>query len=269
MIEEIKTTKSDYVKTHRPKDLKIRPICAGPKGVTSRLSNFVDIRLKPFIKHVKSYIRDDIDFLNKLRTETSGKKVLATFDISSMYTNLDNDLWREVINFWLEKDPNDLPRNIPKEFVLDALGILLECNVFFFNNKYYLQIKGCTMGAKLAPTYATLVMAYLELRLYVKIEEKFGQEVRKEFEEQWGRYLDDCFINWDTAFAKVTDLHNTLNSLQRGIEFTMDANPTKNTFLQILLLVKGTRITTDIFYKSTDTFKYLPFTSCHPVHTKK
>ena len=49
----------------------------------------------------------------------------------------------------------------------------------------------------------------------------------------------------------------------------MEANPTRNTFLQILLLVKGNRITTDIFYKPTDTFQYLPFTSCHPVHTKK
>ena len=49
----------------------------------------------------------------------------------------------------------------------------------------------------------------------------------------------------------------------------MEANPTKNTFLQILLLAKDNRITTDIVYKSTDTFQYLPFTSCHPVHTKK
>ena len=91
----------------------------------------MDILLKPFIKHVKSYIRDDIDFLNKLRTETNEKNVSATFDISSMYTNLDNDLGREAINFLLEKDPDSLPRNILKEFVLDALGIVLECNVLF------------------------------------------------------------------------------------------------------------------------------------------
>ena len=124
----------------------MRPICAGPKGVTSRLINFVDILLKPFIKHVKSYIRNDTDFLNKPRTETNEKKVLATFDIYSIYTNLDNDFGRKAINIWLEKDPDGLPRNIPKEFVLDTLGIVLECNVFFFNNKYYLQIKGCAMG---------------------------------------------------------------------------------------------------------------------------
>ena len=38
-----------------------------------------------------------------------------------------------------------------------------------------------------ASTYLCDIMAYLELRLYEKIEEKF----RQEFEEQWGRYLND------------------------------------------------------------------------------
>ena len=71
IIKEIRKTKREYVTIHRPKDLKFRLICAGPKGVTSRLSNFVDILLKPFIKHVKSQIRDGIDFLNKLKTETN------------------------------------------------------------------------------------------------------------------------------------------------------------------------------------------------------
>ena len=37
------------------------------------------------------------------------------------------------------------------------------------------------MGKKLAPTYATLVMGYLELKLYDKIEEKFETEFSKRF----------------------------------------------------------------------------------------
>ena len=92
----------------------MRPICAGSKEVTSQLSNFVDILLKPFIKNVKSYIRDDIDFLNKLRTETNEKKVLAILDISSTYTNLDDDLGWEEIKFWLEKDPDGLPETFQR-----------------------------------------------------------------------------------------------------------------------------------------------------------
>ena len=125
------------------------------------------------------------------------------------------------------------------------------------------------MGTKLAPTYATLVMGYLELKLYDKIEEKFGTEFSKCFKEEWMRYLDDCFINWDTRIAEVTELLLTINNLNKGIKFTMDAHPTKNTFLQILLGVKNNKIITDIYYKPTDTFQFLPFTSCHPKHIKK
>ena len=142
-----------------------------------------------------------------------------------MYTNINNDLGKEVINYWLEKDPDSLPRNISKEFILEALGIVLECNVFFFDNRYYLQIKGMAMGTKLAPTYATLVMGYLELKLYDKIEEKFGTEFSKHFKEEWIRYVDDCFINWDTRIAEVTELLLTINNLNKGIKFTMDAHP--------------------------------------------
>ena len=254
---------------HRPNDLKIRPICAGLNCVTSRLSNSVDILLKLSIRHIKSHIRDDIDFLNKLKTDTDEKKVLATFDITSMHTNINNNLGKEVINYWLEKDPVSLPRNISKEFILEALGIALKCNVFFFDNGYYLQIKGMVMGTKLALTYATLVMGYLELKLSDKIEEKFRTEFSKHFKEEWMRYLDDCFINWDTRIAEVTELLLTINNLNQGIKFTMDAHPTKNTFLQILLGVKNNKIITDIYYKPTDTFQFLPFTSCHPKHIKK
>ena len=186
-----------------------------------------------------------------------------------MYTNINNDLGKEAINYWLEKDPDSLPRNISKEFILEALGIVLECNVFFFDNRYYLQIKGTGMGTKLALTYATLVMGYLELKLYDKIEEKFGTEFSKRCKEEWMRYLDDCFINWDTRIPEVTELLLTINNLNKGIKFRMDALPTKNTFLQILHGLKNNKIITDIYYKPTDTFQFLPFTSCHPKHIKK
>ena len=94
IIEKITIAPNQYIKVHRPLDLKICPICAGPNSVTSRPSNFIDILLKPYIKHVKSYIQDDVDFLHKVRMETDEKKVLATINISSMYTNICNNLGR-------------------------------------------------------------------------------------------------------------------------------------------------------------------------------
>lgn len=36
------------------------------------------------------------------------------------------------------------------------------------------------MGTKMAPTYATLVMGYLEKQLYEKFEEKYGNHYKEE-----------------------------------------------------------------------------------------
>ena len=102
--------------------------------------------------------------------KTSDKKILATFDVTNMYTNIDNNLGEEAIQFWLEKRPELIPRNISKDFILEGLKIVLECNVFTFDNWTYLQIRGTAMGTKCAPVYVTLVMVYLELKLYQTIE---------------------------------------------------------------------------------------------------
>ena len=107
-----------------------------------------------------------MDFLLKMPRKTSDKKILATFDVTNMYTNIDNNLGQEAIRFWLEKHPELIPWNILKDFILEGLKIVLECNVFTLDNRTYLQIRGTAMGTKCAPVYVTLVMAYLELKLY-------------------------------------------------------------------------------------------------------
>ena len=44
-----------------PFDLKLRSITGGPNCPTRKLSNLIDILLKPFIKEVKSYVGDSTD----------------------------------------------------------------------------------------------------------------------------------------------------------------------------------------------------------------
>ena len=57
-------TQSEYLELKDPIDLQFRPIVAGPVCETHRLSNLIEILLKAFIKQVKSFTRDDIDFLS-------------------------------------------------------------------------------------------------------------------------------------------------------------------------------------------------------------
>ena len=81
-LQEIKNKVKEHpancITVTHPSDLTMRPIIAGHSSVTSRRSDFLDTLLRPYLKVVKSYIRDDIDFLTKIPRETDEKKVLVT-----------------------------------------------------------------------------------------------------------------------------------------------------------------------------------------------
>ena len=49
---------------------------------------------------------------------------------------------------------------------IKSIEIILNNNSFQFNHVNYNQTLGTTMGTKMAPTYATLTLAYLEENLY-------------------------------------------------------------------------------------------------------
>ena len=60
------STAADAIGILTPHDLVFRPIIAGPACPTHRLSHLLDLLLRPFIKNVPSYVRDDIHILSKL-----------------------------------------------------------------------------------------------------------------------------------------------------------------------------------------------------------
>ena len=62
--EQTKLQNKEYVTTLEPQGLKLRPIVAGTHShcLTKRLSTMLYIIIKPLMTHVKSYIRDSLDF---------------------------------------------------------------------------------------------------------------------------------------------------------------------------------------------------------------
>ena len=134
----------------------------GPSSPTHRLSNFIDLILKPLCLPVPSFILDDMGFLYKIPKDMEGNTVLVSFDAFSVYTNIPHDLRLEAIYYSLENYGASLSRQIPKDFFLKAISIVLKENISQFDGKNYQQVQGTAMGTKMAPTYATLVMGYLE-----------------------------------------------------------------------------------------------------------
>ena len=103
-------------KMYEPSDLTLRPIAAGPNCPTRRLSNLVDILLKPFLIHIKSYIKDNLDFLAKCSRENKWDTILTTFDVVGLYSNIPHEYGLEAIEYWLDKFPElyteDFLRNL-------------------------------------------------------------------------------------------------------------------------------------------------------------
>ena len=51
------------------------------------------------------------------------------------------------------------------EVIGELISMVLENNIFEFNEKYYLQTQGTAMGTKMAPAYANLFMGKIEIKL--------------------------------------------------------------------------------------------------------
>ena len=124
------------------------------------------------------------------------------------------------------------------------------------------------MGTKVAPIYATLVLGFLEEKLYRIVEHQKGIAFANFVRDQWRRYLDDCFISWQRSMDDLVYFYRTLNSLHNDIVFKMQTSEYQLPFLDVMVIRINTSISTDIYFKSTDSKQYLNFRSCHPTHTK-
>ena len=113
--KKCKLTQSNYGEiTEDILHFKLRPIVASPSCQTHGLSNLIDILLHPFTKHVTSYLRDTTDFLNTIPATVPKVTILASFDIESLYSNIQHALGLETADYWLEKYPETLNLDLQK-----------------------------------------------------------------------------------------------------------------------------------------------------------
>ena len=115
----------------------------------------------------------------------------VTFDVTSLYTNILKELGLEALSFWIDRFPEGLTESrFTREFVIAGFEIVLRFNYFMFDSKWYLQIKGVTMGTKAAVILAILTVGYLEIKLYTILPKYFSTEYTKFIIEHW-RFIDD------------------------------------------------------------------------------
>jgi hypothetical protein len=238
-----------------------RPIVSANNSPTERISQFVDHFLQPIVSTTKSYVKDTTDFLNKIEAlePLPENSILATVDVTSLYTNIPNQEGITACNSQLNKVrlTGDVP---PTTSIIQLLEYVLTKNNFDFNAKHYLQVGGTAMGTKLAPSYANIFMADFEERFVYPYNPK---------PKIWLRYIDDIFLIWEHGQQSLDSFLEHLNSCHHSIKFTAENSTTAVNFLDTTVKV-GTdnKLYTTLYCKPTDSHNYLLYESAHPKHTK-
>jgi len=165
-----------------------RPILFGTSGPTERISSFIDSLLQPVAIKQESYIKDTTDFSNFIEnTQIPDNVVLATLDVSSLYTNIPQEEGIDVVcRFYEDHYEQKLP--IPINDLRELMRLILEENSFKFNEKHFLQTQGIAIRTKMAVAFSVVhFMADLEKRL-------LAASPFKPF--VWKRFIDDMFSLW-------------------------------------------------------------------------
>ena len=108
-----------------------RPIISGCGSPTERISEFVDYFLIPIVKKQKTYLKDTMELIKKLENLVLEPNILlATMDVTSMYTNIVQDEAITAVCAAFEKAPHTL-YDIPKisvETMCTLLKLILKRN---------------------------------------------------------------------------------------------------------------------------------------------
>ena len=92
-IQQQNTKYSEILKYSeiQPEDWTVGPIVGWPNCPTRTLSQLIDIILKPFLIYIKSYVKDNINYLRKFSRKNNDSTALVTFDVKSLYKSIPNN----------------------------------------------------------------------------------------------------------------------------------------------------------------------------------
>ena len=68
---------------------------------------------------------------------------------------------------------------------------------------------------------------------------------------------------WQNSHEDLDLFENMLNSLYKDLKFKIQTSCVQLPFLDILFMKEGIPVSTDIYYKATDSKQYLNFNSCN------
>ena len=249
------------LKIHKPNNPG-RPVISSVNSHREKISACVDEFLRPLVQALPSHFRDTTDLSIRLKILGGVPQncILATLDVSSLYTNIDTDDGLAIIEEELAKTGQIQPSAKTLTCLLEKVLKLIN---FTFVNHTFIQVKGTAMGTGAAPNLRTCIWAGLKIHFAYRTE-------WSHYIIEWVRFIDDIFLIWKADESSLTTFIKYLSGVVPSIRFTHEISYKSVNFLDTKVIkdVQG-NISTDIFQKPTDTHPYLYWTSAYPPYLKQ
>ena len=123
--KQTRTSRLYFLKKIHKNPMGIRPIVSSCNSITEPISQFVDRWLQPHVKNLPSYLRDSTEFLKLIETiKIPSNCLLASIDVSSLYTNIPHSDDKESVLYYQQNNPNNYTR--PEQPTPDILVELID-----------------------------------------------------------------------------------------------------------------------------------------------
>ncbi|XP_041424973.1 uncharacterized protein LOC121395471 [Xenopus laevis] len=236
-----------------------RPIVSGIGSLLEPLSKFIDHHLQELVRNLPTCLKDTNDLLIKLEgvPKLSPGVLLCSIDIQSLFTAIPQD---EGIKCIEEALLETNMSNAKLYFILDCLEVVLKKNYFKFEDFFYWQRQGTSMGSAVAPSLANLFVFDLEKKLFLK-------EPYLQYIVHYYRYVDDILIIWDGPRETFMDMVEQANTAHKTVKFTMEVSDTAINFLDVQIKLENNSLSTNLYRKEMDRNNLLHRKSFHNPQT--
>jgi hypothetical protein len=236
--------------------IPLRPVVDFRNSPAYKVSKYLSQILNHLSTDHPHTIKNSTQFVNNIKNiKLRPGDTKVSFDIVSLYTNVPISDSITYIQHKLEQyDDLDSITKLDIAELLKLIKICLDNSYFRYQDTFYSQLEGASMGSPLSPIVAELYLQNLENTIITK----------NPFILFWKRYVDDVFAV--IRKRKQQQILNCINHFHPSITFTCENEiDGKLPYTDVMTYTKkDNTIGHYVYRKPTHNNKYLNFKSFHP-----
>ena len=245
----------------------IRPISPAHSWATTPLAKVVNHFLSPILAHFPTVCTSTISFVRSLRQVvipklSSGQRVvLCKGDVKAMYTNIPLDELLLVVEAAMEKFMPMYSSELTS-LIIESIKLINTNSFFIFQDSIYHQENGLAMGSPIAPTLATLYMAWNEYNINRQMPNTVGT-----YMPFYRRYIDDIYAICIAEEDEPPHFVHEFMADCKGLEVIWEYSDKSSQFLDVRIWLEPGNppsLHTCLWEKKLSHYQYIPWSTAHP-----